>query len=52
MITNLNLQICPKCSDTKYIVKKQPFKSLNNSIIYNCIRCNFSWYTYETIYEI
>lgn len=41
MLDNLNLPICPKCNDTKYV--KQEKSTKMDQVCYKCESCLIDW---------
>ena len=51
-MSNLNLPICPKCNETKYITEEQCVKMLINLVTFRCQECKISWDGYKHEKEI
>lgn len=48
-MNNLNLPICPKCNDTKFVKQERSIKMF--VILYKCEKCNISWSTIDYLVQ-
>lgn len=37
------IPLCPKCSDTKYVIESPCIKMIPNYVTFECTKCNLSW---------